>query len=717
MKHIPWITLFPPPEAAPYLRKKFVLSRVPERALCRVSGVGFYELFLNGGRVGEARLDPTFTRYDARIGFREYEVADALRRGENICEIRLGHGWYSGTFADNWGFQFASYRSFPKAALEITAGGRTLLVTGPDWEAAEGPVLDDSPRTGETYDARLAVPEKWVPAQVVPPPGGKPFLLQAPPVTLQEACSFVTARREPDQGMCYDFGHNLTGTVELAVRGAPGSRVTLRYGERPGPDGNFSQDNLDWYLRSGDFQTDCYILRGDPAGETWMPSFSYHGFRYVKVALEGQAELLRLRARPLRSNFARTGRFECGSARFRNLLEAVERTLVANFIGFPCDCPHREKNGWTADAHLAAESMLAFYDAAENYAEYADTIFDYQRPSGELPGMVPGSGFGGHWNYGPCWEGAPILLAHDCLLYSGSDRIVRTHYPAMRRYLDYCRNMEVAGLLHLGVGEWKLPSGAAPSSAVVLDNAFYYRLLVIMAGFARRLGKARDEALFLRRAAELARRVRAFSPETVSELGVLLDLGLGGPAEAEALHTMVAAQKSRALCGIFGAKSIPRALAASGHADTAYEMFVQTEFPGWQWMLDHGATTLWENWRGDESQNHPMLGDAAAWAVRFLAGLAPLGPGWRSFRVAPNFPAGMPEFGWSRETPDGVIRCAWSRRSGSKLEVAVSVPAGHRAQWRLPTGEVRELGPGEYGALFAETAGAGKSVLQLKTQW
>ena len=717
MKHIPWITLFPPSQAAPYLRKKFVLSRVPERALCRISGVGFYELFLNGRRIGDARLDPTFTRYDLRVGFREYEVADVLRRGENCCEIHLGHGWYSGNFADNWGFQFASYRSYPKAALKITGDGKVLLVTGPDWEAADGPVLDDSPRTGETFDARLAAPTKWRPAQVVPPPGGKPFLLQAPPVTLQGAFEPVSERREPDQGVCYDFGHSLTGTIELAVRGAAGSRVTLRYGERPGPDGNFSQDNLDWYLRFGDFQTDHYVLCGNPAGETWIPSFSYHGFRYVKINLAGSVEVLRLRGLPMRSNFARTGRFECGAGRFRELLEVIERTLSGNFIGFPCDCPHREKNGWTADAHLAAESMFAFYDAAENYAEYADSIFDLQRPDGELPGMAPGGGFGGHWNYGPCWEGAPILLAHYCYLYAGADQIIRNHYPAMRRYLDYCRTMEVAGLLNLGVGEWKLPPGAPPSSSVVLDNAFYYRLLVIMAGFARHLGKERDEALFLRRAANLAGRLQTLRPETVSELAVLLDCGLGGSAEAEKLHSRVAGQKGKAMCGIFGAKSIPRALAAGGHVDTAYEMFVQTEFPGWQWMLDHGATTLWENWRGDESRNHPMLGDAAAWAVRFLAGITPLEAGFRKFRVAPNFPAGVPDFSWSRETPEGPVRCAWSRTGGSKLEVAVAVPASHRAQWLLPTGDVRELGPGEYGALFAETAGEGKSVLQLKTQW
>ena len=247
MKDVLWIGLMPPGKGAPYLRKSFAIEQLPRQVKCRVSGLGFYELYLNGQRVGDGRLDPLFTRYDVRTCYREFDVTDYLHSGENICEIHLGYGWYAGNYSDVYGSNFASYRHICKAALRLFAGKTTLLETSENWEAASGPVLHDSPRSGETFDARILDDLQWVPASRLMPPGGKLCLQSSAPVTIQNVIEPVAVMLEKNGTVCYDFGVNLTGTIKLAVKGKSGSQVILRYGELFDKENGFSQNNINWY--------------------------------------------------------------------------------------------------------------------------------------------------------------------------------------------------------------------------------------------------------------------------------------------------------------------------------------------------------------------------------------------------------------------------------------------------------------------------------------
>ncbi len=678
MKNVLWIGLMPPGKGAPYLRKKFTLDAVPRKVKCRIAGVGFYELYLNGRKVGDGRLEPLPTRYDVRVLYREFEVSDYLTVGENLCEIHLGNGWYAGKYADIYGSNYASYRHISKAALKLFTNKITLLETSEDWEAAASPVLHDSPRTGETFDAGMLDKLNWVPAWRLMPPGGKLCKHTSAPVTLQEPIESVRVVQEKDSVFCYDFGVNLTGTVELAVQGSAGSQVILRYGELFDQENGFSQKNIDWYLFEGEFQTDRYILRGDKTGECWIPAFSYHGFRYVQVTLEGDAKILSLKALPLRSSFQRRGKITCSHIDLNRLLEITERSLTSNFVGYPSDCPHREKNGWLADAHLAADSMLVWYDAAENYRDFIDIIFDYQRPSGQLPGMALGSGHGWHWDFGPVWTIAPILLADKCYMLNGNLQIIKQHFAKMAKYMDFCAKLRRNGLIEIGPAEWKLFDGSTVRDGII-DSALIAYCSKVMSKFARLLNKPAWQQHFEELYQNLRGKLQQTQAEHVSELSVLLCCGMGTRADAVRLDEIVRQKQYCACFGITGAKYVPRALAEYGFIDTAFKMFTQHQYPGWQWMLDHGATTLWENFQGNESLNHPMMGDVAAWAVRYLAGIKPLESAFKKFEFAPQIPQDLQDFHWEYHLPNGIIAAGWQKLSGNRIEYRLTVPEGSTA--------------------------------------
>jgi len=678
------------------LRKSFTIERLSSQVKCRISGLGFYELYLNGKRVGDGRLDPVCSRYDVRTFFREFDVAGYLVPGENLCEIRLGKGWYAGEYSDAYASNHASYRHICKAAMRMFDRHGTILETSEEWQAAAGPVISDSPRTGETFDARILDSLQWVPASRLMPPGGKLTRLISQPVTLQTPLQPVAVMDKTDRKCCYDFACNLTGTIRLEVRGSSGSQVILRYGELYDNEKGFSQDNINWYVDKELFQTDCYILRGDENGECWIPSFSYHGFRYVQTEIIGDAEIIALQALPMRSNFAPAGQLKCSSREFSGLLEIAERSLTSNFIGFPSDCPHREKNGWLADAHLAADSMLVWYDASEHYNDFIDIIFDYQRPNGQLPGMVPGSGFGWHWDFGPVWTVAPIMLAYNSYMYKNDLTPIRRHYRNMVKYLDFCWNLRRNGLVSVGPGEWKEADASQKTNAKIVDSAMIINALSCMKLFASLLNKSRDQKFFEARIAELRNNLQHEKPQYITELAMLICCGCGTPELAKQLDKMVREDEYRANCGIVGAKYIPRALAEYGYINTAYNMFTQHQYPGWQWMIDHGATTLWENWRGDESQNHPMMGDVAAWAVRYLGGIKMLEPQFKRFEFAPQIPDDLDDFSWEYQLPGGVLACSWQKLSGNKVELNLSVPANSYAEMPDRSGTRCPLPPGKH---------------------
>ena len=488
----------------------------------------------------------------------------------------------------------------------------------------------------------------------------------------------------------------------------------MRYSEALGDGGDIDQSRIGGFVRSGDCQTDRYICRGD-AQETWEPRFTYHGFRYVQVeGLPSPPALDHIRGRVVHTAFESIGSFECSSADLNALQACTRRSHVSNFVGIPTDCPHREKNGWTGDAQLAAETGLLNYDAAASYRQWLQTMADTQRPSGQFPGIVPSSGWGYNWGSGPAWDSAFILIPWYIYLYTGDASAITIHYDAMRRYMDFCATMASDDTLAFGLGDWCPVNTDTMPEAGLTSTAYYFVMATHMATFAHLTGNDDDAEAY----GALANRIRRafndryyrgdgiYAEGQMTALGCALYQGLVEESQrapvVQRLADAVIANHGRVDFGILGAKYVPRALAANGHIDLAFQLITQPEFPGWVHWLRQGATTLWEDWKGEYSRNHVMFGDISAWMFHYLAGIQPdpEHPGFRQVVIAPH-PVG--QLDWvraSHRSPQGPITSAW-QRDGDVIRGTIALPHGVNGMLKLPDGSTRGLDAGEHGYTIA----------------
>ena len=698
---------------SPLLRKSFRLSRPVRSARVYLSGLGYHELRLNGRRVGDHVLDPLVTQYDRRALYVIHDVTGFLQAGENVIGVSLGNGWYNCHTREVWNFEQAPWRHLPKLLLQLEVvderGRRSTVVSDTSWKTARGPVVFDGLRNGETYDARAEKPGwdapgyddgNWAKAAVTPAPGGR-LVAQTLPIKVMQTLTPIWIT-EPKPGVfVFDLGQNMTGWAQLRVRGPAGTRVTLRYAEKRAADGEVDQGNINYFIKSGDCQTDAYILKGE-GEEVWEPSFTYHGFQWVQVTgYPGTPTLDSLRGRVVHSAFETAGEFAC-SLDLLNRVQACTRwAYIGNFTGIPTDCPHREKNGWTGDALLATETGLFNYRAAPAYLKWLNDLSDAQRPSGQLPGIVPSGGWGYNWGSGPAWDSAFTHIPWYLYLYSGDRGVLADHYHGMKRYVDYLTTLATDGIVSFGLGDWCPPTGGPDghkAPAVLTTTACYYancRLLERVAGV---LGKRGDARRYGRLAGRIGQAFNKafYDPATGSYAGdgqtsmaCALYQGLVNDSEKDkvlkALLAVIARCGGHLDYGILGAKYVPNALTAAGRTEVAFDMATQTTFPSYGLWMERGATTLWEAWDGGTSLNHIMFGDVSAWMFKALAGINPdpERPGFQHIIIRPQPVRGLTWVRAAHHAMQGWIRSAW-RTEGDRFMLDVTVPANATATVFLP---------------------------------
>jgi len=694
---------------APLFRSGFDVQGVVRCARLMMCGLGYYELYLNGRKVGDHVLDPTVTQYDRRVRYVTHSVETYLRPGENAVGVMLGNGWYNCHTPEVWHFDKASWRDYPKLLLQLELtfedGHKMIFCSGPQWKVADGPILFDSLRNGETYDARLeragwTLPDyddsDWAPAGLVSGPGGILQEQLAPPCKVMETLEPRLVRELRPGVAVFDFGRNIVGWAQLRVSGAAGTEIVLRYGERLAEDGSVDQKHIGMYLRGGDCQTDRYILKGG-GPEQWEPHFTYHGFQYVQV--EGLPETPshdNLRGRVVYTAFEQIGTFSCSNENLNRLQECTAAAYCGNFVGIPTDCPHREKNGWTGDAHLAAETGLMNFSAASAYREWLETMADTQRPSGQLPAIIPSTGWGFNGT-GPAWDSAFILIPWYLYLYTGDIRCIEQHYGAMKRYVDYCTSLSNGGILSFGLGDWCHVDSKRMVERDLPVTAYYYTDTLLISRFAGLLHRPDDQQVYARLAMMIreAFNRRFYKGDGIyakgeqTAMGCALQHGLVEEGEksmvVSRLAEAVIANHYRPDFGILGAKFVPRALSDNGHADLAYRLITQPEYPGWVHWLSQGATTLWEDWAGVSSRNHIMFGDISAWMFQYLAGIQPDPdtPGFKHFIVSPHFPEGLDWVKAEYALPFGRIKASW-KRSPQGVSLDLYVPDNTTAKLVMP---------------------------------
>jgi alpha-L-rhamnosidase len=708
----PWAA-DPEPRPAPHFVTSWTVTRPVVRARAYVCGLGYHELYLNGQRIGDHVLDPGFTRYDRRVLYVTHDVTRHVRTGANTVGVILGNGFFNQAVRDAWDFHRAPWRSAPvlrmQLHLDFADGSSQTIGTGRSWKVAEGPIRFDNVRTGELYDARRAITgwcdptgdrSSWADAVECDGPAGRLHAQTLPPMRIVKT---IPAQRitQPIPGVyIVDFGVNITGWVRLRVCGPAGTVITLRHAERLTEGGLLHTENIDGLLFDPGFQTDQYICSGDGL-EVWEPRFTYHGFRYVEVTgFPGTPDLGAFEARVVHTDLAEAGSFSCSHALLNRIQEATLRSYTGNFHSIPTDCPTREKNGWTGDAHLATETGLFNFHSASAYAKWMDDFKDEQRDSGELPCIVPTGGWGYDWGNGPCWDSAYPIIVWLLYVYRADTRIIEEHYERIKRYVDYLVSKSDNLDMYLGLGDWLPPYGRAMDyTAPVSLNAtgYFYWDTTLLARMAAVLGKTDDAAHY----GDLARRIReAFNRKyfdeptgmywsgTQTALATVLAQNLAPgervPAVVNQLVHEVRRWGYRLNTGIHGTKFVMNALAEYGHPEIAYRLAVQTAFPSWGWWIAQGATTLWETWNGESSHNHIMFGDISAWMYKVLAGIRPDPdhPGFRRFTVQPYFAPDINRVDAHHDSPYGRIGVSW-QRGHDEINLAVDVPFGTRAVVRL----------------------------------
>lgn len=705
---------------APLLRQQFTLPSPPVRARAYFCGLGWGELYLNGHKVGEDVLDPLFTRYDRRVLYRVFDVTGQLQPGENVAGIMLGNGWYNQHARDVWNFATADWRSTPKALLqleiELADGTHQTVVSDAGWRWSNGPIRFDGVRNGEYYDARLEQPGwvspgfdagTWSPVQLVPPPGGLMVPQTATAIAVTATLPAV-AVTQPEQGVqVVDIGQNLSGWLRWRLSGAAGTEMTVRYGEKLLENGRLDQSNLSYFLYEGDFSTDRYILKDGP--QEWEPRFTYHGFHWAEVT--GLPEPLQpgaVEGRAVHSALRSAGSFSCSHDLLNRIQQCTRWAFLSNFMGYPTDCPHREKNGWTGDAAIAAETGLLNFETHAAYRKWLDDIEDCRRPSGEIPSIVPTSSWGYNCG-GPPWDAALLQIPWYLYLYRGDREVLARHYEAMKHYLHFLGQMADDGIVSFGLGDWCPPVGGpgGHQCPTALTSTGYYALDAdLLSRIARVLRRFEEADRFAALAARIRERFHAVyfdaaqgcyaAGDQTSQAFALFHHLVPETERPRVLARLVAAVREKdghLDCGILGTKAILHVLTDGGHHDLAWQMATKEDFPSWGWWLQQGATTLWETWDGTSSRNHIMFGDISHWCFRVLGGLAPQAahPGFSRFTLCPHLPEGLEWVQVDHEAPAGTIRSHWQHER-DEWRWQVTIPPNTRATLLFPTGGESDQG-------------------------
>jgi len=732
-------------DPAPLFRKPFSLPRGVKRARLYITGLGYYEASINGRRVGDHVLDPGWTDYRKRIFYGTYDVTALLHKGANMIGVEVGNGWFNPLPLRMWGnlnlreaLPAGRPRLLAQLAVELEDGVRVTIATDGSWKVRGGPVLRNNVYLGEVYDARREIPgwdepgadgAGWTNAVLCADPLG---LLQAqpqPPIRI--TARFKPVRMsEPKPGtFVYDLGFNFAGWASLRLREPAGTAVRLRFAELLNNDGSLNPLTGVCGQIKGTGQdgvsvggpgapavaepSDVFIARGG-GEETYTPRFTFHGFRYVEVTgMSRKPALEDLQGLRLNSDVAETGTFSCSNERLNRIQEMTRRTFLSNIFSVQSDCPHREKFGYGGDLVATNDAFLMNFGMAGFYAKAAGDWGDAARPDGMLTDTAP---FVGIQYCGLAWAMAHPLLQAQLLRYYGDRRLVEEQYETARRWFEIVLRENPDFVVREGLADHESLAGTATP---LLLTPLLHQCAGILSSLARSLGRT-DEAARYAGLAEAIRKAYLeyllppgpdrYEALTQAGLAAGLELGLFPAGErAAAAETLVqkisTAKKPQLTTGIFGTRFLLNALSRAGRANLAFELVNSREFPGWGFMLDRGATTLWEHWAFSDntySHNHPMFGSVSEWLFSWLAGIQP-DPGAVGFDRIQIRPQPVGDLTWAKgrvRTVRGEVRSEWRKENGL-FRLDVAIPPNVRATVYIPGSDaaaVRESGSSAAGA-------------------
>ncbi|MDR2234411.1 MAG: glycoside hydrolase family 78 protein, partial [Tannerella sp.] len=687
-----------------------------------IAAAGLYELYINGEKIGNHRLDPMYTRFDRRNLYVTYDVTQQLQQGQNAVGVLLGNGWYNHQSTAVWFFDRAPWRDRPAFCMDIRItyedGSQDIIVTDNSWRTHLSPVIFNSIYTAEHYDARLEQPgwnkpgfddSEWNlrnhPVILRAAPSQNIVSQQLHPIRNVERIPAQTVKQMNDTTWIFNLGRNIAGVSEFRVTGEAGTVIRLKHAEILDRDGLPDMTNIEAHYRPTDdtdpFQTDIFILAGK-GEETFMPRFNYKGFQYVQVTASKPLQLTvnNLNGWFMHSDVPPVGRLETSDPVINKIWWAANNSYLSNLFGYPTDCPQREKNGWTGDAHIAIETALYNFDGITVYEKWLADHRDEQQPNGVLPSIIPSSGWGYEWGNGPDWTSTIALIPWNIYLFYGDNSLLATCYDNIRRYVDRITETAPNGLTTWGLGDWIPVKSKTPVEFT--SSVYYFVDATILARAAKMFNQQADVEKYTLLAQKIKDAINAkylnretgiYGEGVQTELSVPLQWGIVPdelrPAVAANLAKRVETDNKHLDVGLLGTKAILNALSENGYADLAFTVASQRDFPSWGWWIVNGATTLYENWpidaTRDLSMNHIMFGEVSAWFYKALGGIKPdpNQPGFKNIILRPHFVSGLTHVNVSHQSPYGEIVSKWEKIKKT-VTYSVTVPPNSTADLYLP---------------------------------
>ena len=710
-----------PSISSPLLRKNVAIGKEIASARVYVSGLGYYELSINGSKVSDHVLDPAPTNYtnDTSYSVRErvlyvtHDVTNLLRTGDNAIGVMLGNGWYS---ADAKPKVREPYGDRPilllQMNIELVDGERVRVATDESWRISSGPIAANDIVNGEVYDARLEkngwnAPEfddtGWNVAKLVDSPGGALRAQMLEPAKIMKTIAPVDSSPGPEvkNSHIYDFGRHFSGWARISVSGPRGTSVELQYSGALSPDGSLDlSNNLD-----AD-QKDIFSLKGVGV-ECWEPHFTLHGFRYVGITLgNAEAVLGSVEGRFVRSAVASSGSFTCSNELINKIHSNVCWTFMSSFQGIPQDAAERyERYGWLGDTGFVCEDYLYTFDTVRFWRKWLRDIADSQKPDGDIPVVAP-TQIRDIWRPWPDWKSTYPILVWNMYQYYGDTDVLEEHYTGVERLVANFTSRAEERIMREGLGDHMEPQADGTSSFKPLhtpmpltSTALYYRSAWILTRIAEVLGRTGDAS----RHKELADSIRNaynkefFDPGSMQYAGgsqtanaISLSLGLVPEGmERVVLENLtddiVDKHDGHLSTGIIGTDALEQSLPKYGAADVMYTIATQTTFPSWGYQIAQGATTVWETWNGEDrhSLNMKMFGSTEKFFFKDLAGISPAAPGYRRVLIKPQVVGDLRQAEGEVKTVAGKVAVSWKLSEGL-FELRAKIPTNCWARVCIP---------------------------------
>ncbi len=717
----PWI-----PDAVKALRDTFKIEKPVKSARLYTTALGAYEMFLNGRRVGDDVLAPGWTDYRIRVMYQTYDVTAQVKNGENAIGALLAPGWYATPLEwfqrpNNYGVTPPALRA--QLRIEYADGSTESVTTNASWQANRSWILHAEIYDGESQDARMAEPgwdtagfdaSGWKSVITINPNPVKIEAQEFQSIRVERTVSAVSVKEVKPGVYIYDFGQNLAGVEKVRVQGPAGAVVRLRFGEVLNPDGTLYTENL----RTAK-ATDHFILSGRGV-EEFTPQFTFHGYRYAELSgLPTAPGLGAVTAVVVHTAAPLTTRLDTGSTMINKLWSNILWGQRSNFVGVPTDCPQRdERLGWTADAQVFWRAASYNMALAAFSRKYAGDIRGSQGGTPYFGIYAPGTAEP-HSGSGAGWSDAGVIIPWTSWLQTGDTSIIRQNWAAMEKYLNA---IEAANPDHLWIhdsgtpfGDWLAPEGK--TDYVLIATAYWAYDVTLMEQMAHAIGHEQDAERF----AQLFEKIRAaFQKRFVSADGFVAGAdnsastfgqidnpnarSRGGDTQTGyvlALHMNLLPENLRAAAakrladkihanhdllgtGFLGTPYLLAELTKAGYAELAYKLLLNTGYPSWGYMVEHGATTMWERWNGDKmrgdptmnSYNHYAYGAVADWIYRYAAGVdaTPLAAGFHTVLLQPTFDARLGSVAFDYDSVYGPIHSGWTVK-GTTAEWHLTLPA------------------------------------------